>query len=108
MAPAPGWRARIDKCKQCLKVIGNFTVSDLVWSGLMWKKAAVLLVVTGSWRGQVADHSELFSHHCMIVFRFACSVASLSRCLNHYLPGLLDLHPAILVDYLLGWGSPST
>ena len=58
-------------------------------------------------RGQVAFHSELLSHHCMIVLRFACSVASLSRCLSHYLPGFLSLHYGILVGYLLGWGIPS-
>ena len=58
-------------------------------------------------RGQVAFHSELLSYHCMIVLRFACSVASLSRCLSHYLPGCLSLHYGILVGYLLGWGIPS-
>ena len=64
-------------------------------------------VLIGCHRGQIASHSELCSRHCLIVFRFACSVASLSRCLHHYLPGLLNLHPVTLAGYLLGRGSPS-
>ena len=73
-----------------------------------WAKDAGLFALTMSCRVQVAFRSGLCSHHCLIVLRFACSVASLSRCLSHYLPGCLDLHHGILAGYLLGWGSPST
>ena len=73
----------------------------------VWKKGGVCAFMMAC-RGQVAIHSGLCSRHCLIVLRFACSVASLSRCLSHYLPGCLDLHHGILVGYLLGWGSPST
>ena len=71
-------------------------------------KIAGLCVLVVCHRGQIAFHSELCSRHCTIVFRFACSVASLSRCLDHHLPGLLSLHPTILAGYLLEQGSPST
>ena len=43
-----------------------------------------------------------------VVLSFACSVASLSRCPNHYLPGHLRLREVDLADYPFGRGNPST
>ena len=43
-----------------------------------------------------------------VVFSSACSVASLSQCPNHYLPGHIHLHERALADFLFGWGNPST
>jgi len=56
-----------------------------------------------------AFHSGLCSHQPLqVVFSSACSVASLSRCPNHYLPGHPHLRGDALADYLFGKGSPST
>ena len=43
-----------------------------------------------------------------VVPSFACSVASLSRCPGHQLPGRHGLRQVILADYLLDQGGPST
>ena len=43
-----------------------------------------------------------------VVLSSACSVASLSRCPNHYLPGHPHLRGDALADYVLGKGNPST
>ena len=43
-----------------------------------------------------------------VVLSFACSVASLSRCPSHYLPGHHHFRGGDLADYPFGWGSPST
>ena len=43
-----------------------------------------------------------------VVFSSACSVASLGRFPNHYLPGHLRLPEDALADYPFGKGSPST
>ena len=43
-----------------------------------------------------------------VVLSFACSVASLSRCPSHYLPGHHHLRGGDLADYPFGRGNPST
>ena len=43
-----------------------------------------------------------------VVLSSACSVASLSRCPNHYLPGHPHLRGDALADYVFGKGNPST
>jgi hypothetical protein len=43
-----------------------------------------------------------------VVLSSACSVASLSRCPSHYLPGHPHLRGDALADCLFGRGSPST
>ena len=43
-----------------------------------------------------------------VVLSFACSVASLSRCPSHYLPGHPHLREDDLAAYLFGKGNPST
>ena len=39
---------------------------------------------------------------------FACSVASLSLCPDHYLPGVHNLHCKHLADHQFDWGESST
>ena len=53
-------------------------------------------------------HSGLFSRPLQVVLSFACSVASLSRCPSHYLPGHPHLREDDLAAYLFGKGNPST
>ena len=43
-----------------------------------------------------------------VASRFVCSVASLDRSQDHYLPGCDDLHHHVLAVYLLDMGGPST
>ena len=53
-------------------------------------------------------HSGLFSRPLQVVLSFACSVASLSRCPSHYLPGHPHLREDDLAAYPFGKGNPST
>ena len=53
-------------------------------------------------------HSGPVSPPLKVVPSFACSVASLSRCPGHQLPGCHSLRRGILADYLLDRGGPST
>ena len=55
-----------------------------------------------------ALHSGPVSPPLKVVPSFACSVASLSRCPGHQLPGCHSLRRGILADYLLDRGGPST
>ena len=55
---------------------------------------------------RTACESSVLSLH--VALSFACSVASLSHCPNHYRPGRHNLHCSTLADYLLDQGGLST
>ena len=55
---------------------------------------------------RAACESSVLSLH--VALSFACSVASLSHCPNHYRPGSHSLHCSTLADYLLDQGGLPT